>query len=60
MPEKGIGIQALLCSPQKHNLELSKPCAFCDSKNGMVSLLCKHMHELGLHNESIQYHCNVC
>jgi hypothetical protein len=27
------------------------------SKNGMVSLLYKHMHELGLQNELMPYYC---
>jgi len=29
------------------------------SKNGMVSPLYKHIHKLGLQNESVQYHCII-
>jgi len=54
-------IQELLCSFLKHNSEISKlvdtvldgaPC----STNGMVPPLYKHMNELGIQNELIQYH----
>jgi len=60
-------IQALLFSLQVHNLELSKfVCIVTDGtpsvtgyKIGVVSLLYKYMHELGLQNELIEYHCII-
>jgi hypothetical protein len=30
-----------------------------DSKHGMVSLLYKHTHDLGLQNESVHKHCII-
>jgi hypothetical protein len=51
-------IRLLLRSIQKHNFELSTPCtsSTTDRKNGMMSLLYMHMHELCLQNELIQRH----
>jgi hypothetical protein len=49
----------------KHNSELPNPVGIVTdgapymtgSKNGIVTLLYEHMHELGLQNELLQYHC---
>jgi hypothetical protein len=65
---KGLDfIQALLCSLQKHNFELSKFVGtvtdatpfMIGSNNGMVSLLCKHLQDSDLQKELIQYHCII-
>jgi hypothetical protein len=64
---KGYSIfQALLVCFQKHNLELSKLVGIFSygapyvvgSKYGMI-LLYKHIHEFGLQNEYLQYHCII-
>jgi hypothetical protein len=60
-------IQALLCSFQKHNLELSSfvvivtdgITSMIGTKNGMVSLHYIRVQELGLQNELVQYHCVI-
>jgi hypothetical protein len=58
-------LEALLCSFKKHSMELFKllgiftdvaPCTI-GSKSGMVTLLSKHMQELGLHSKLIHHHC---
>jgi hypothetical protein len=53
--------QALLCTLKKHDLELgiftdAAPCMI-GCKSGMVTILSKHMQELGLHNKLIQHQC---
>jgi len=62
---KGLDfIWALLYNLKKHNFELSKlvgkvtdgTTSIIGSKNGMESFLYKHIHDLGLQNELVQYH----